>query len=127
MFPKTGNKLHGPNGPLAIQAVLAEALGNELGQTHRAVKLAMRWTGASERSVKHWFAGTHAPSACHLVELMRHSDAVLTCVMFAAGRPSQVLACELISVRTQLASALETMDCIIGTPEPGPSSATYQA
>lgn len=118
MFPKTGNKLHGPNGSLAVQVVLAEALVAELGQTHRAVKLAMRWTGASERSVKHWFAGTHAPSACHLIELMRHSDAVLARVMFAAGRPTHVLACELSSVRSKLVDALELIDCITGTSEP---------
>lgn len=118
MFPKTGNKLHGPGGPLAIQAVLAEALVAELGQTHRAVKLAMRWTGASERSVKHWFAGTHAPSACHLIELMRHSDAVLARVMFAAGRPTQVLAFELTSVRSKLLGALETLDFVIGSSDP---------
>lgn len=30
------------------------ALQKELGQSHRAIKTVMGWTGASERSVKNW-------------------------------------------------------------------------
>src|SRR3546814_2028914 len=47
----------------------SEALVGHLGQTHQAVKIVMRWTGASERSVKHWLAGVHAPRGMHLLGL----------------------------------------------------------
>jgi hypothetical protein len=114
MFPKTGNKLHDQHERLAIEALLAEALTAELGQTHMAVKQAMRWTGASERSVKHWLAGTHAPSARHLVELMRHSDFVLARVMLAAGRPALAIGADLMAVRGKLSDMLEMMDSITG-------------
>lgn len=60
----------------------------ELDDTHRANKLAMRWTGASERTVKYWFSGERGPSGDHLVALARHSDAVLYVVLALAGRHS---------------------------------------
>lgn len=41
---------------------------------------------ASERSVKHWFAGSHAPRGRHLIALMRNSNPVLTRILVAAGR-----------------------------------------
>jgi hypothetical protein len=46
----------------------------------------MRWTGASERTVKYWFAGERGPSGDHLIALARHSDAVLYVVLALAGR-----------------------------------------
>lgn len=57
--------------------LISATLRAELGSTHRALKTIMRWTGASERSAKHWFAGTHGPSGDHLVALARHFDALL--------------------------------------------------
>ena len=56
MFPKTGNKLHVVEcqGQCdgSFNLAIAAALKNELGQTHQAVKIVIRWTGASERIVK---------------------------------------------------------------------------
>jgi hypothetical protein len=46
----------------------------------------MRWTGASERSVKYWFAGERGPSGEHLLSLARHSDAVLIVLLALADR-----------------------------------------
>jgi hypothetical protein len=37
----------------------------------------MRWTGANERTVKNWIAGTHGPSGEHLIVLAHHSNAVM--------------------------------------------------
>ena len=58
MLPKKGRMLHPWNG-LARSAkdyaeLIADALRQEHGNTHRAVKTIMHWTGASERSVKNW-------------------------------------------------------------------------
>jgi hypothetical protein len=33
------------------------ALHEELNDLHRAIKIAMCWTGASERTVKYWLSG----------------------------------------------------------------------
>jgi hypothetical protein len=77
MLPKKGIVF--PNGenlgpyPMAI----AYALKSELGSTHQAVKIVMRWTGAGERTVKNWLAGFSGPCGQHLVNLIRNSDGVL--------------------------------------------------
>lgn len=71
---------------LAYRTAIAAALRDELGLTHRAVKTAMRWTGASERTVKYWIAGERGPSGEHLIALARHSDIVFHMVLLLADR-----------------------------------------
>ena len=94
MFPKMGNKLHtgGVHDPhsISFNVAIAIALKTELGLTHQAIKTVLRWTGASERTVKHWFAGTHAPSGEHLEYLIANSDQVLKTLLERAGRPSSL-------------------------------------
>ena len=46
----------------------------------------MRWTGASERTVKYWFAGERGPSGEHLILLARHSDAIVLVLLALAER-----------------------------------------
>jgi len=79
VFPNVENL--GPF-PLAV----SYALKSELGSTHQAVKIIMRWTGAGERTVKNWLAGISGPSGQHLVDLIRHSDGVLEVILILAGR-----------------------------------------
>jgi hypothetical protein len=67
----------------------------------------MRWTGASERTVKNWFAGTSGPSGQHLVAVMRHSDAALESVMILAGRKEVAAAKRLVDARETLIAMLE--------------------
>lgn len=110
MFPKTGRNLHSGGEGLIFAIVVAEALREELGRTHRAVKTAIRWTGASERSVKHWFAGTHAPRGEHLLALMRHSDGVLRRVLVAAGRREALVAMEVQAIRWRLVELLALLE-----------------
>jgi len=69
-------------------ATISAALRKELGNTHCAAKTVMQWTGASERTVKYWFAGTKGPSGEHLAMLVHHSDILLTAFLALAGRPS---------------------------------------
>lgn len=83
---------------------------NELGSTHQAVKTVMNWTGASERTVKHWLAGTHCPSGQHLIALARHSDGVIMFFLAAADRRSLVVGARLIEVRSKLSEAIKVID-----------------
>ena len=114
MFPKEGKELHrgprGPGGDGEFERAIAIALRTELGSTHQAIKTVMRWTGASERTVKHWFAGTHGPSGQHLVALARHSDAVLMYFLLAANRPSLSIGIRWMSIRAMLLELVETID-----------------
>lgn len=114
MFPKKGKKLprrpHGPDGDEAFRQAVAAALKSELGTTHQAIKTVMRWSGASERTVKHWFAGTHGPSGHHLVAIVRHSDAVLMCFLLASGRSDLAVSMRWISIRPLLMDLLNAID-----------------
>lgn len=110
MFPKTGNKRPYPQSETDFAMLVARALNAELGSTHRAVKTVMRWTGASERTAKHWLAGTHAPDGAHLIGLVRHSDGVLGDFLRAAGRGDVVLAVELVDLRSRLLEIVEFID-----------------
>ena len=112
MFPKKGNKLHFVDADSELARKLAEALHFELGSTHQAVKTLMRGTGASERTVKHWLAATHVPSAMHLVALARHSDQVLRVFLVAAGRREALETMELGVVRARLREALDLLETL---------------
>ena len=117
MFPKRGNVF--PDGSdedrsgLDYRRVVAEALRNELGGTHQAVKTVMRWTGASERTAKNWIAGSHGPSGEHLVTLMRHSDEVMTRLFVMAGRREAVIGFHLIQTRGRLEEIRQMIDAIL--------------
>lgn len=114
MLLKAGTKLHCPETDKSLAILVAQSLSIELGKTHQAVKTAMRWTGASERTVKHWLAGTHAPSGQHLLNLLRHSDTLLKQMLVSSGRAELVIAFDLAAVRTQLVSALAACDEALG-------------
>lgn len=95
MFPKKGNDF--PNGTrgekdkVSYPTGIAAALRSELGDSHKAVKTVMRWTGASERTVKNWLAGRSGPRGEHLLALIRHSNVMLEIVLKLAGR-EQIIA-----------------------------------
>jgi hypothetical protein len=105
-----------PNGEnlRPYPSAIAYALRNELGSTHQAVKIIMRWTGAGERTVKNWLAGTSGPSGQHLVDLIRHSDDVLEVLLVLAGRQHIMAAKKLVDVRKTLAETVERIDILIG-------------
>lgn len=73
-------------------SVVASALNDALGQTTAHVKIVASWTGANERTVKNWFAGNYGPSGDHLVNLIKHCDAVLDAVLSMAGRRQLLIA-----------------------------------
>lgn len=89
VVPKMGTVVHLDAEQTDYRRAIAMALHEELGSTHRAIKSAMRWTGASERTVKYWFAGERGPSGDHLIALARNSDVVLYVFLALADRHAE--------------------------------------
>jgi len=114
MLPKKGIVFPNSENLGPYPRAIAYALECELGPTHQAVKIIRRWTGAGERTVKNWLAGISGPSGQHLVELIRHSDEVLSVLLILAGRQQVVAAQRLVDVRNKLAEMLEQVDAIMG-------------
>lgn len=95
--------------PTYSEAV-GEALRRELGQSRRAIKTAMRWTGASERTVKYWLAGTKSPGSEHLLHLLMHSNAVFGAVMRLINREPLTQEHQLMELRYDLIELLAFID-----------------
>ena len=98
------------DGDRRFAALVATALKNDLGGTHKAAKMIMHWTGASERSAKNWLTGACGPSGRHLVQLAKHSDEVFNLVLLMADRQPIATTLPLVHLRTKLAQALEAID-----------------
>jgi hypothetical protein len=115
MFRKTGNKL--PNsrrvGQTPYPVAIADALRSELGQSHRAIKTVMLWTGASDRTAKNWLSGAYGPSGDHLIGLARESDAVLATLLSLAGRSQYMIAIDLIAIQNALSAATSLIDNLL--------------
>jgi hypothetical protein len=58
-------------------------------------------------------AASYAPSAAHLVALMRHSDGVLGCLLEASGRQNAMLAVELGTMRSKLLEIVAMLDLLL--------------
>jgi len=112
MFPKKGNVFPGRGDAAEPQpdyaAAVAAALKSELGDTHRAIKTAMRWTGADERTVKNWFRGEIGPSGHYLLGLIRESSAVLHALLHAAGRTDVLTAIGARSIDERIGAQWES-------------------
>lgn len=93
-----------------FRRLISVALQNELGGSRRATKTVMRWTGASERSVKNWLAASHGPSGEHLVRLARHSDEVFELFLLMAERKPILTTTSLVQLRASLAQTVERLD-----------------
>ncbi len=125
-FPNKGRSLPAIGGtggdvkrpPSAVAREICEALRRELGTTPAATKKAMGWTGASERTVKNWFAGLYGPNEEHLVALAANSDAVLTAFLTLAGRTELVATASLSDVRKRVRQMLEILDAALEAPAP---------
>jgi hypothetical protein len=111
MFPKTGKKFPADaNLPTRTYAALiAENLRTELGNSHKAHKTLMRWTGANERTAKNWLSGSNGPSGEHLLKLMRNSDRVFECVLQLSGRPAVLSNQRLVDVRNSLQATADLL------------------
>ncbi|MEM9576305.1 MAG: hypothetical protein AAF999_04740 [Pseudomonadota bacterium] len=116
MLDKKGNSFHreceGRVSASEYRQAISAALSQELGGAGRAAKATMRWTGASERTVKNWISASYGPTAEHLVELMRHSDTVFAVVLELAGRNEAMTTERLKRIKEELADVLTTLDVI---------------
>jgi len=114
MLPKKGKRFPtrdgGGRGEVGYAEAIAAALRSELGDTHQSVKTVMRWTVASERTVKNWFAGTRGPTGEHLLSLARHSNAVLEAFLRLSGRETCVPVVDLLEARAKLREILRNFD-----------------
>lgn len=113
MLPKKGKVLPMESTDGAEEGyanAISSALQKELGQSHRATKTVMRWTGASERTVKNWISGERGPSGVYLVALIRHSDEVMQCILHMADRHQTIAAAKLPDIARLLHEALELFE-----------------
>ena len=115
MVPKKGTFVHSCDEK-AYAAVIGAALRSELGTSHQAAKTLMDWTGASERSAKHWLSGTRGPRGAHLARLVWRSNMVAEAFLKLAGRRELIVGCHVSAARAALTSALAQLDAI--SPEP---------
>ncbi|WJS85924.1 hypothetical protein [Paracoccus sp. TOH] len=63
VVPKKGTIVRPEAAQARYREAVAAALRAELGQTHQAIKTAMRWTGASERAAQYWLSGERDQAA----------------------------------------------------------------
>ncbi|MBX6741820.1 MAG: XRE family transcriptional regulator [Acetobacteraceae bacterium] len=96
--------------PMGYPAELAAALRREMQKRRAAAKIVMRWTGASERTVKAWLGGISVPSGEHLVALMRHSDEVFVTVLRLSERLDGECVGHLDDVQRHLAAASTSLE-----------------
>jgi hypothetical protein len=117
LVPKKGTVVHQSerehDSDVAYVIAVDAALRKELGTTHQAVKSAMRWTGASERTVKNWFAGSRGPSGHHLIALAGCSDAILELFLQRAGRRHHAGAVRLVDAHEKLKTVVELIQSIM--------------
>lgn len=107
MVRKSGTTVP-PNGAefrREYMLAVARALQTELGQSARATKTIMRWTGASERAAKYWLSGSRAPSGPQLILLAKNSDSILHEFLTMANRDLFAVSIELDAAETALARA----------------------
>ncbi|MBW8299968.1 MAG: hypothetical protein K0M60_10230 [Hydrogenophaga sp.] len=114
MVPISGTHVPVPSNNMRQQyaASISKALNAELGQSARATKTIMRWTGASERAAKYWLAGSKAPSGWQLILLARNSDAVLHEFLQLCGRDLYEISLELNAAETSLARATAILQAL---------------
>lgn len=114
MLPKKGSTLHKESqGGSRYAKAIAAALRKDLGNSHRAAKVVMGWTEASERTVKNWFSGKSGPSGEHLISLVHHSDRVLDAFLETAGRERSSIAVDLTDARRRVAEILDALDKLL--------------
>lgn len=91
MLPKKGKKLPAWKGALAgrqaYAEVMADLMKKEHGDSHRAVKLLMRQTDASERTIKHWLAAQHGPDTVFFLRLVATSPVIRAFVLGVIESP----------------------------------------
>jgi hypothetical protein len=110
-FPQKGKVLPKrlrQDGRFAL--LVTGVLRRSLGERSSAIKVAARWTGAGERTVKNWFSGQNAPSGDHFLELVRNCPDMLDEFLAAAGQTERLSGVNVRRARLALVSALLNLD-----------------
>ena len=102
---------HAP-GAGEIARAISDALHQEFGDSHAAIKLIVRATGANERAARNWFDGKNAPSGEFLIALCRSSDQVLEAVLVLSGRTQILSAKRLVDAKEKLQEMISLIDDI---------------
>lgn len=115
MLPKSGRKL--PNlreKPSEADCIkrISSALRLEHDGTGLGLKTIMRWSGASDRSVRTWMNGSGCPSGYHLLRLARESDAVFEAMLDLADRPEARLGFDLHAAEVAIARAMGAFEAL---------------
>lgn len=111
-FPKKGNLFPAgisadrdcerPASARTFAAEISSALNDALGKTPAHIKIVATWTGANERTVKNWFAGSYGPSGEHLITLIKHCDAVLAAVLSMSDRRQLLVGSKMEEIERRL-------------------------
>jgi hypothetical protein len=116
MFPKNGNKLPRLNDKQQeadFAKAISKALAADVGGSHIAAKTIVLWTGASERSARHWLNGDYGPKGWHLLMLARNSPTTMRAILSLAGHPDIELNIEVAVARAALARAISMLDALL--------------
>ena len=105
---------HAPGAGEIAQAI-SVALHQEFGDSHAAIKLIVRATGANERAARNWFDGKNAPSGESLIALCHSCDRVLEAVLVLSGRSGILNAKRLVDAKAKLVEMLSLIEEIDGS------------
>lgn len=92
---------------------ISAALRAELGPTHQAVKVLMRWTHVSEKTAKNWMTGKTGPRGEHLAALISHSDQMMNVYLTMAGRRPVTVLLALPLLRNHLLELADEIDACV--------------
>lgn len=112
-LPKKGKELPSARKRHAFASDFAQAIAAALKDElagGASIKTVMAWTGAGERTVKGWLAGTSGPSGVYLEALLRSSEAVYERLMTRTGRRPVVSSQRLGVLRAQITGLLDAID-----------------
>lgn len=113
------NELYNYLGEVDYARTVASALQKQFDHSHGATKTVMGWTGASERTVKNWFAGTKGPNGIHLITLAGRSDDVFAVLLRLTGRQPSMLGVDLVEARQKIQGVMAMLDEVMASRETG--------
>jgi hypothetical protein len=106
-----------PLGAGQFAMAISDALHQEFGDSHAAIKTIVRLTGANERAARNWFDGKNAPNGEFLIALCRHCDRVLETVLLLSDRTEILSAKKLADAKEQLREMMALIDDLEGRSE----------
>ena len=117
-FPKKGKLFPGSSGAglpprgFTFAQEIAAALTKAASERGVHVKTVAGWTGANERIVKSWFAGTYGPSGEHLLILARHCDEVLDSMIEIMDRRELLIGHKILDMGRRVRELVEALGAL---------------